>query len=408
MPVWHLKMLRGKSGWNGNRIVIINMTSFLEKHFIKDKENRAAYGVLAGIVGIICNVFLFIGKLIVGLLVNSSAVIADSFNNLSDAASSVISLVGAKLAAKPADEEHPFGHGRYEYIVALVVSFLILEVGFTCFKSSVDKILHPEDLNITTVALIILIVSVLVKIWLSLFNRHFGKKIDSKVLLATAKDALGDVFVTSATICSLIIYNVFNLNVDGYVGCIVAIMVFWAGISVARDTIEPLLGEAVPEELYRQICEKVMSYDGIEGTHDLIVHSYGPTRRMASVHAEIKNTLPMETAHEIVDKIEHDILAEMNIFLVIHMDPIDSDNEAVQTIKGVVTGIVQEKEPKATVHDFRMVSGVDQINLIFDLVLPYSYKKDECKKFSSEIGEALKDVDKRYNCVITVEHSYVN
>lgn len=384
------------------------MTSFLEKHFIKDKENRTAYGVLAGIVGIICNVFLFIGKLIIGLLINSSAVIADSFNNLSDAASSVISLVGAKLAAKPADEEHPFGHGRYEYIVALIVSFLILEVGFTCFKSSVDKILHPEDLSITNVALIILIVSVLIKVWLSLFNRKLGKKIDSKVLLATAKDALGDVFVTSAAICSLLIYKIFDLNVDGYVGCIVAIMVFWAGISVARDTIEPLLGEAVPEELYRQICDKVMSYDGIEGTHDLIVHSYGPTRRMASIHAEIKNTLAMETAHEIVDKIEHDVLAEMNIFLVIHMDPIDTDNETVNNVKCVVSGIVRDKEPEATIHDFRMVSGIEQINLIFDLVLPYSYKKDECKKFSADIGEALKEVDKRYNCVITVEHSYVN
>ena len=244
--------------------------------------------------------------------------------------------MGAKLAAKPADEEHPFGHGRYEYIVALIVSFLILEVGFSCFKSSVDKILHPEDLSITTVALIILIVSVLIKVWLSLFNRKLGKKIDSKVLLATAKDALGDVFVTSAAICSLLIYKIFDLNVDGYVGCIVAIMVFWAGISVARDTIEPLLGEAVPEELYRQICDKVMSYDGIEGTHDLIVHSYGPTRRMASIHAEIKNTLAMETAHEIVDKIEHDVLAEMNIFLVIHMDPIDTDNETVNNVKCVV------------------------------------------------------------------------
>ncbi|MBO4781568.1 MAG: cation transporter, partial [Lachnospiraceae bacterium] len=213
------------------------MTSFLEKHFIKDKNNRASYGVLAGIVGVICNVFLFAGKMTIGLVINSSAVIADSFNNLSDAASSIISLVGAKLAAKPADKEHPFGHGRYEYIVALVVSFLILEVGFTCFKSSIDKIFHPEDLNITTVALVILLVSIMVKIWLSLFNRKLGKKIDSKVLLATAKDALGDVFVTSATVCSLLIYKIFDLNVDGYVGCIVALMVFWAGISVARDTI---------------------------------------------------------------------------------------------------------------------------------------------------------------------------
>lgn len=384
------------------------MTSLLEKLFIKDKNNRSAYGVLAGIVGIICNVFLFAGKLIIGLLINSSAVMTDSFNNLSDAASSVISLVGAKLAAKPADKEHPFGHGRYEYIVALIVSFLILEVGISCFKTSIDKIFHPEDLNISLIALIILIVSVFVKIWLSLFNRKLGKKIDSKVLLATARDALGDVFVTSATIVSLLIYRFLDLNVDGYMGCIVAILVLWAGISVARDTIEPLLGEAVPKELYKEICEKICSYEGIEGIHDLIVHSYGPARRMASVHAEIKNTLSIETAHEIVDKIEQDVIRDLKIFLVIHMDPIDTDNEAVQSTRKTISDAVKEKDPSASIHDFRMVSGTDQINLIFDLVLPYSYKKEECRKFSDDLEETLKKIDQRYNCVITVEHSYVN
>lgn len=384
------------------------MTNLLEKIFIKDKKDRSAYGVLAGIVGIICNVFLFAGKLIIGLLINSSAVMTDSFNNLSDAASSVISLVGAKLAAKPADKEHPFGHGRYEYIVALIVSFIILEVGISCFKTSIDKIFHPEDLNISLIALIILIVSVFVKIWLSLFNRKLGKKIDSKVLLATARDALGDVFVTSATIVSLLIYRFLDLNVDGYMGCIVAILVLWAGISVARDTIEPLLGEAVPEELYKEICEKVCSYEGIEGTHDLIVHSYGPARRMASVHAEIKNTLSIETAHEIVDKIEQDVIRDLNIFLVIHMDPIDTDNEAVQSTRKTISDAVKEKDPSASIHDFRMVSGTDQINLIFDLVLPYSYKKEECKKFTADLEGKLKKIDQRYNCVITVEHSYVN
>ena len=384
------------------------MTNLLEKLFIKDKKDRSAYGVLAGIVGIICNVFLFAGKLIIGLLINSSAVMTDSFNNLSDAASSVISLVGAKLAAKPADKEHPFGHGRYEYIVALIVSFIILEVGISCFKTSIDKIFHPEDLNISLIALIILIVSVFVKIWLSLFNRKLGKKIDSKVLLATARDALGDVFVTSATIVSLLIYRFLDLNVDGYMGCLVAVMVFLAGISVARDTIEPLLGEAVPEELYKEICEKVCSYEGIEGTHDLIVHSYGPARRMASVHAEIKNTLSIETAHEIVDKIEQDVIRDLNIFLVIHMDPIDTDNEAVQSTRKIISDAVKEKDPSASIHDFRMVSGTDQINLVFDLVLPYSYKKEECKKFTEDLEGKLKKIDQRYNCVITVEHSYVN
>ena len=384
------------------------MTNLLEKIFIKDKKDRSAYGVLAGLVGIICNVFLFAGKLIIGLIINSSAVMTDSFNNLSDAASSVISLIGAKLAAKPADKEHPFGHGRYEYIVALIVSFIILEVGISCFKTSLEKIFHPEDLNISLIALIILIVSVFVKIWLSLFNRKLGKKIDSKVLLATARDALGDVFVTSATIVSLLIYRFLGWNVDGYMGCLVAVMVFLAGISVTRDTIEPLLGEAVPEDLYKEICEKVCSYEGIEGTHDLIVHSYGPTRRMASVHAEIKNTLSIETAHEIVDKIEQDVLRDLNIFLVIHMDPIDTDNEAVQSTRKTISDAVKGKDPSASIHDFRMVSGTDQINLIFDLVLPYSYKKEECRKFSDDLEETLKKIDQRYNCVITVEHSYVN
>ncbi|MCR5728056.1 MAG: cation diffusion facilitator family transporter [Lachnospiraceae bacterium] len=384
------------------------MTGFLVKHFIKDKSNRTAYGVLAGIVGIFCNVLLFAGKLTIGLIINSSAVMTDSFNNLSDAASSVISLVGAKLAAKPADKEHPFGHGRYEYIVALIVSFLILEVGFSCFKTSIEKIFHPEELNISTIAIVILVVSVLVKIWLSLFNRKLGKKIDSKVLLATAKDAMGDVFVTSATIVSLLIYRFLGWNVDGYVGCIVALLVFWAGISVAKDTIEPLLGEAVPEELYKEICEKVSSYEGIEGTHDLIVHSYGPARRMASVHAEIKNTLSMEAAHEIVDKIEQDILKEMNIFLVIHMDPIDTDNETVNRCRVLVAQKVREKDMTATIHDFRMVSGQDQINLIFDLVLPYSYKKEGIRNFTDDLESELKKEDHRYNCVITVEHSFVN
>jgi cation diffusion facilitator family transporter len=384
------------------------MTGFLVKHFIKDKSNRTAYGVLAGIVGIFCNVLLFAGKLTIGLIINSSAVMTDSFNNLSDAASSVISLVGAKLAAKPADKEHPFGHGRYEYIVALIVSFLILEVGFSCFKTSIEKIFHPEELNISTIAIVILVVSVLVKIWLSLFNRKLGKKIDSKVLLATAKDAMGDVFVTSATIVSLLIYRFLGWNVDGYVGCIVALLVFWAGISVAKDTIEPLLGEAVPEELYKEICEKVSSYEGIEGTHDLIVHSYGPARRMASVHAEIKNTLSMEAAHEIVDKIEQDILKEMNIFLVIHMDPIDTDNETVNRCRALVAQKVREKDMTATIHDFRMVSGQDQINLIFDLVLPYSYKKEGIRNFTDDLESELKKEDHRYNCVITVEHSFVN
>lgn len=383
------------------------MTGILEKLFIKDKTDRASYGVLAGLVGIICNVFLFTGKLLIGLLANSSAVITDSFNNLSDAASSIIGLVGAKLAAKPADKEHPFGHGRYEYIVALVVSFIILEVAFSCFKTSLDKIFHPEDLTVTTISFIILGLSVLVKIWLSLFNRKLGKKINSKVLLATAKDALGDVFVTSATIISLLVFMIFDINIDGYMGCIVSVMVFIAGISIARDTVEPLLGEAVPEELYKEINEKVCSYPGIEGTHDLIVHSYGPSKRMASLHAEVKNTLLLEEAHEIADKIEQDVLAEFNIFLVIHLDPIDTDDETVRYYRDMVCSVVSGQDTSASIHDFRLVNGTDQMNFVFDLVLPYSYKKEDYIRFTENLKKTLKEKDQRINCVITVEHSFV-
>ena len=385
----------------------IKMTKLLEKYFIKDKNNRASYGILAGVVGIICNVLLFAAKLTIGLITISSAVIADSFNNLSDAASSIIGLVGTKLATKPADKEHPFGHGRYEYIVALVVAFIILEVAFSCFKSSLDKIFHPEDLSVSIISLAILVLSVLVKLWLSFFNHNLGKKINSKVLLATSKDALGDVFVTSATIISLLIFFIFDINIDGYIGCVVAVMVFLAGISIARDTVEPLLGEAVPEELYHEICDKVCSYPGIEGTHDLIVHSYGPTRRMASLHAEVKNTLSLEDAHEIADKIEQDVLTDLNIFLVIHLDPIDTDNETVASYRNLVTSLVKEKDESCSIHDFRMVSGKDQINLVFDLVLPFSYKKEDCRQFTDSLKSSLSEKDSRLNCVITVEHSFV-
>lgn len=260
------------------------MTNFLVKHFVRNYQNtedlevRTAYGILAGVVGIICNLFLFAVKFISGSLLHSVAVTADAFNNFSDAGSSIISLVGVKMAEKPADRDHPFGHGRIEYIAALIVAFLVLDVGFGFFKDSFEKILHPEELTFHAVSVVILILSIGVKFWMSCFNRSLGKKIDSKIMMATAADAMGDMITTSVTILSILIFHFFHLNVDGLIGLIVAAIVIWAGVGIARDTLSPLIGAPADPETCAAITKMVESYDGIMGTHDLIVHNYGPGR----------------------------------------------------------------------------------------------------------------------------------
>ena len=311
------------------------MTDFLVKRFVKDYEDiekvsvRTAYGVLASLTGIFCNVFLFLVKGSIGLLLQSLSVLADAFNNLSDAGSSIVGLVGVKMASKPADKEHPFGHGRIEYIAALVVAFLVLEIGFTFFKEAIGKIRDPQEMNFQMVSVVILILSIGVKLWLGLFNRKLGKRIDSKVMLATATDAMGDVVTTSATIASLLIFHFTGWNVDGIVGLAVSLIVMWAGIGIARDTLEPLIGEPVTPEEYDRISQFVEGYDGIVGSHDLIVHNYGPGRSMASIHAEVPNDVDIETSHEIIDRIERDSIKNLGIFLVIHMDPVETRDEKV-------------------------------------------------------------------------------
>lgn len=276
------------------------MTQFLIEHFVKDYEDvekisvRTAYGVLASIVGIFCNVFLFAVKFTIGVIAHSVSVMADAFNNLSDAGSSIISFIGVKMAEKPADRDHPFGHGRIEYIAALVVSFLILEVGFTFLKDSIGKIRTPEMLNFQIASVIILILSIGVKLWLGLFNKRLGEKINSKVMMAVFADSMGDVITTGATILSLIVFRITGWNIDGVVGIGVALVVMWAGVGIAKDTLEPLIGEAIDPQVYDQIKAFVEKYDGIVGTHDLIVHNYGPGRSMASIHAEVPNDVDIE------------------------------------------------------------------------------------------------------------------
>ena len=389
------------------------MTEFLVRRFVKNYEQtetvavRTAYGVLASVVGILCNVFLFLAKGAVGIILHSISVTADAFNNLSDAGSSIIGLVGVKMAEKPADEEHPFGHGRIEYIAALVVAFIVLQVGFTFLKDAVGRIRNPEILSFNTISVVILILSIGVKLWMAAFNRKLGKRIDSKVMMATAADAMGDVATTTATILSVLFFRVTGINIDGFVGIGVALVVMWAGIGIAKDTLEPLIGEAVPQETFDEITRFVESYDGIVGTHDLLVHNYGPGRSMASIHAEVPNDVNIEVSHEIIDRIERDARKYLGIYLLIHMDPIETKDQDVLQIRKKVEQIVAETDPGTSIHDFRMVPGEHQINLIFDMVMPHRYDKEEENALLHLVMEKIRHLDERYQCVITMEKSYV-
>lgn len=388
------------------------MTDFLVNKFIKDSTNiestevRTRYGMLASVVGIFCNVLLFSVKLTIGLILSSLAVTADAFNNLSDAASSIISFIGVKMAGKPADAEHPFGHGRIEYIAALIVSFLVIEVGFTFFKSSISKILHPEEISFDLVPFVILILSILVKLWMAFFNNKLGKRIDSKVMLATAADSLGDIITTSATVLSIIICHFTSINVDAIAGLIVSAIVIWSGISIAKDTLEPLIGERVPAELYQKITDIVESYDGIVGTHDLIVHNYGPNRSMATIHAEVPNDINIDVSHEIIDKIERDVKKDLNILLVIHMDPVEMRDEEVLSLREKTSRIVHALDPELNFHDFRVLKENEQRNLIFDLVIPDSYSEKDANRVMHQLVSLLHEMDENVECIITLDRSF--
>ena len=389
------------------------MTDFLVKLFVKnyqDTDNtdvRTSYGVLSSIVGTICNVLLFMAKLLIGLFMHSLAIMADAFNNLSDAASSVISFIGVKMANKPADKEHPFGHGRIEYIAALIVSFLVIEVGFTFFKSSIEKIRNPQEISFKWIPFLFLLLSVGVKLWMSLFNRKLGKRIQSKVMLATSADSLGDVITTSATIVSILICHFTSVNIDAYAGLLVSLIVMWAGISIARDTLEPLIGQGADPDLYRRITKEVKAYDGIVGTHDLIVHNYGPGRSIASIHAEVPRDVNIEVSHEIIDKIEREVGAKLNILLVIHMDPVETHNAEVLAMKEKLGCIIAALDPELTFHDFRVVKGQERINLIFDLEIPFSYGQKESERVAGQIRALMKEIDPRFECVIDMDKSFI-
>ena len=390
------------------------MTEFLVRRFVKNYEDiknpkvRTSYGVFTSVIGIICNVILFAIKFAIGMIMNSIAVTADAFNNLSDATSSIIGFIGTKLAERPADKEHPFGHGRYEYVASLIVAFLVFEVGLTCLKSSFSKILHPEAIEYQFYLIIILLLSICLKLWLAFLNKRLGKRVDSSIMKATAADAFGDVGITSATVISIIVSKVTGFNIDGYIGFVVSIFVLLSAVNILKETIQPLLGLAVSVEDYERITRFVEKYDNIIGTHDLILHNYGPSNLMATIHAEVPHTINMEMAHDIIDQIEREAKEELNILLVIHMDPVAIDDEAAIATKEKVLKKLKELDPNGTIHDFRFVKGEEELKLVFDLVVPHNYSVKQEDELVMHLKEEMQKEDSRYECNITLEHGYIN
>lgn len=387
------------------------MTQLLVKHFVKDSENttdiqvRERYGTLSSTVGIFCNILLFLLKYIMGTLSNSIAIVSDAFNNLSDSASCIVTLMGYKISAKPADKDHPFGHGRMEYLTSLIIATVIIVMGVELMKSSVSKIISPEEVEFRAVVLISLILSVAVKLWLSRFNTVLGKKINSTVMLATAKDSKNDVVATAITIVSLICSLFTDLPVDGVIGIIVSLFVFKAGIEIIRDTVDELLGKPADAEITRQICNIVCRDSRIIGIHDLIIHNYGPGNMFGSCHAEIRSDEDFISAHDLIDRIEHEIHNKLKISMSIHMDPIETDNAQINHCKIVVSGILRKISPRLSFHDFRAVTGDTHTNLIFDVVIPFDMElsNSEIKK---QIDNALADEPVKYYTVITFDREY--
>lgn len=384
------------------------MTKLLLRLFVKNFRNtddpkvRGAYGRLAGLVGLVCNLLLFAGKLVAGTLAGSVSVTADAVNNLSDASSSLVTLFGFKLAERPADEEHPYGHARMEYLSGLLVAVLILVIGVELAKSSVEKILHPEAVEFSVLTLCVLIASILVKLWMCLFCKKLGKAIDSTALEATAADSRNDVITTSAVLLGLLAGHYFRWRIDGWVGALVAVFILLSGWSIAKETISPLLGKQADRELVRRISDLVLGHPKILGIHDLMVHDYGPGQCFATVHVEMDMHENPLVCHDILDDIERDALRELHVHLVIHYDPVVTDDVELNHMRALVEKKLKQLDPRLSMHDFRMVRGPQHTNLIFDLAVPFdlSGKTAELKR---RIDECVQFEDHKYYTVITFD-----
>lgn len=390
------------------------MTQFLIRCFIKrpddvkDAAVRTAYGNLASLVGMACNILLCIGKLLAGTLFGSIAIMADALNNLSDASSNVVSLIGFRLAAKAPDAEHPYGHARYEYLAGLVVSVTILAIGLSLLKESALKVLHPTPVAFSWLSIGVLAASILVKLWLSGFNRAVGKKINSETLMATAADSRNDVLATGAVLLSTILCSLTGYGImDGIMGVGVAAFILWSGWGLVMDTLSPLLGESPSPELVEHIERTVMSYPGVLGMHDLMVHDYGPGHQFASLHVEFPAETDPLTAHDVIDNIENDFLKKDRLQVTIHYDPIVTADASVGVLRARLQEHARQLDPQLSIHDLRIVPGDSHTNVLFDLVFPAGYTGD-IDQMLAKMCQFVKEQDPKYCCVVKVEQSYAS
>lgn len=388
------------------------MTKYLIRKFISDYQNtsdkkvREKYCILSGIMGICNNFILFVIKLVIGKLLNSIAIVSDAFNNLSDMGSSLVSIIGAKMSNMRPDKEHPFGHGRIEYLSSLLVAVIIFMVGFTLLKTSFLKIFTPEKLNFNPLLILILILSVLVKVWMFFYNRYMGKKINSSVLNAAAFDSLNDVYATGAVILSTFLSLFTTFPIDAILGVGVSILILFAGFNVAKDTVDLLLGKSPDKELIASIEKIMLKNKRIVGVHDLIVHDYGPGRIISSVHAEVRDDENIVEIHEIIDALENEIQTQLGIIMIIHIDPISINCERTNSYKEKVIEIVNEIDEKISIHDFRITDGTSNINLIFDMVVPYDYDDKATQSLVQKVKNIIKSKDDKVNTVIKIDRSY--
>lgn len=384
------------------------MTEILIKRFIKNYERtedasvRAAYGKFAGFVGIICNVILFAAKIIVGTLSGSVSITADAVNNLSDASSSIISLLGFKMAEKPADEEHPYGHGRYEYLSGLTVAVLIIVIGVELLKSGIDKIFHPAAVSFSPVLAGVLLFSIAVKLWLMLFNKKTGQTINSSTLTATAADSRNDVITTLAVLAAAVISHFTPLELDGWIGVGVSVFILISGFGLIKDMIDPMLGSAPEPELVAKIRDKIMTYPGVIGMHDLLVHDYGPCRQFVSVHVEMPAEEDVIVSHDTIDNIEADFLKNEGIHMIVHYDPVLTRDTLTTELRSEVAGTVKALSPDLSIHDLRVVPGTTHTNLVFDCVAPYSLKMTDTE-LKNAITDEVRKLHPDFNCVITID-----
>ncbi len=384
---------------------IIN--KFLKKpNATNNSDVRQIYGALSGGVGIFCNIILFIFKFIAGVVSGAVSITADAFNNLSDAASSVVTLVGFRMAGKPADLEHPFGHGRIEYLSGIFVSFMIVIMGYELLKSSISKIITPTTIEFGVLPVLILVVSILVKLWMAYFNFRLSKKINSRTIKAAATDSISDCISTTAVLAGMILFGLFKLNIDGYIGCVVAVLIIIAGVKTIKDTMQPLMGTLPDKEIVNEIYELVNQEEKVIGIHDMIIHDYGPGRRMVSLHAEVAHDIDMLEAHDMIDNVEKLLEEKLKFEATIHMDPVITDDDELKQARDMVKDIINNINPLWEIHDFRMVRGITHTNVLFDLVVS-SKEMSKAKEIETKIKTKINSANSHYYAVIKVEQGFV-